>query len=66
MMGANVAEFWVFAETEHGPKLVLKVPTHDLLLLNHISSGYSVIEASTVIAQHVSTLTCTFDGSRYV
>jgi hypothetical protein len=66
MMGANVTEFWVFAETNRGPQLVLKVPAHDLFLLNRVSNGYRVIEASAVTALHVSTSTYTFDGSHYV
>ncbi|WP_433963965.1 hypothetical protein [Tunturiibacter gelidiferens] len=66
MMGANVTEFWVFAETKRGPKLVLKAPAHDLLLRNHVSNGYRIIEASAVTALRVSTLTYTFDGNHYV
>jgi hypothetical protein len=66
MMGANVTEFWVFAATERGPKLVLKVPAHDLVLRNRVSNGYRVIEASAITASRVSTLTYSFDGSHYV
>lgn len=55
MMGANVTEFWVFAETSHGPKLVLKIPAHDLLIREARSGGYKIIEASAITAAtHVS------------
>jgi hypothetical protein len=67
MMGANVTEFWVFAETARGPKLVLKVPAHDLLIRETESGGYRIIEASAITAAtHVSTLTYRFDGNHYV
>ena len=67
MMGANVTEFWVFAETSRGPKLVLRIPAHDLLIRETESGGYRIIEASAITAAaHVSTLTYKFDGNHYV
>ena len=67
MMGANVTEFWVFAETSRGPKLVLRIPAHDLLIRQTESGGYRIIEASAITAAaHVSTLTYKFDGNHYV
>jgi hypothetical protein len=67
MMGANVTEFWVFAETSRGPKLVLRIPAHDLLIRETESGGYRIIEASAITATaHVSTLTYKFDGNHYV
>jgi hypothetical protein len=65
MMGANVTEFWVFAETPRGPKLVLKVPAHDMVIRDAESGGYKVIEASAVIAGRVSTRTYKFDRNQY-
>ena len=66
MMGANVTEFWVFAETPRGSRLVLKAPAHDLVIRDIASGGYKIIEASAVIAGHVSTLTYKFDGNQYI
>jgi hypothetical protein len=66
LMGANVTEFWVFTETPRGPKLVLKIPAHDLAIRDIESGGYKIIEASAVIAGHVSTLTYKFDGNQYI
>jgi hypothetical protein len=67
MMGANMTGFWVFSETSRGPKLVLKISAHDLLIRDTKSGGYRIIEASAVTAAtHVSTLTYKFDGDHYV
>jgi hypothetical protein len=66
MMGANVTEFWVFGEAPPGPKLLLKVSAHDLVIRDVESGGDKIIEASAVIAGHVSTLIYKFNGSQYI
>jgi hypothetical protein len=66
LSGANVTDFWVFAETPHGPRQVLKTSGHDLVIRNLKSDGYKIIEARAVIAGHVSTLTYKFNGSQYI
>jgi hypothetical protein len=66
MTGANVTEFWVFAASPQGPKLVLKIPAHDLVIRDIESGGYKIIEASAVTARHVSTSIYKFDGHKYI
>jgi hypothetical protein len=65
ILGANVTTFWIFAENRGRPKLLLKVPAHDLFIRAKTSHGYRVIEAVAVIKGRVVTLTYTFDGEQY-
>jgi len=65
LAGANVVTFWVFCSTDHGYKLVLTAPAHDLIVKNTRWKGHRDIELSSESAVQFSSVLCRFDGERY-
>jgi len=66
LAGANVVTFWVFCSTDHGYKLVLTAPAHDLIVMNTRWKGHRDIELASESAVQFSSVLCRFDGEQYV
>jgi hypothetical protein len=66
LMGADVEDFWVFCHTEHGYKLVLNVPTHNLIVKETYWKGHREIETSAETAKVFTSVLFRWDGKKYV
>lgn len=66
LQGANVTTFWLFLQTPKGPRLVLKIPAHDLVIKSVELHGYNTIDAFSTTAINTSKTSFCFDGQRYM
>ena len=66
LKGDVVEGFWVFCHTEHGYRLALHAPAHELVVTETYWNGYREIEMSTESANVLTTVSFRWDGKRYV
>lgn len=66
LRGANLEDFWVFCHTEHGYRLALNAPAHDLVVLETYWNGYRKIVLSSQTANVLTSVFFRWDGKRYV
>lgn len=65
LLGANVTTFWVFGDTTHNLKMLLKATAHDLAIKPDRWKDYRNIEIDSITADRVSTVRFRFNGSVY-
>jgi hypothetical protein len=66
LKGGFVEGFWVFCHSEHGYRLVLYAPAHDLVVTETYWNGYREIEMSTESADVLTSVFFRWDGKRYI
>jgi hypothetical protein len=65
LKGEVVEGFWIFCHTEHGYKLALKAPAHNLVVTETYWNGYREIELSTEVANVLTSVFFRWDGKKY-
>ncbi|HLJ91067.1 MAG TPA: hypothetical protein VKZ53_29965 [Candidatus Angelobacter sp.] len=65
LVGGNVITFWVFQRNEHGYRLLLTAPAHDLIVTKRKWKGHREIELLSASAVRILTVVLRFDGLKY-